>query len=179
MERRKINTRDILADIRAGLGDIPIMEKHNLTPAQLGAILKRLEEAKAIQSVDLEWHAAHKPKPADWRQKRATRRNYLFLTMSICDAGTNGECGLLNDITEKGLQVMGINVKPGEKVDFLLRSAELTVDTPFVFQALCRWVSRDHVTKQPIAGFEITSISPEARVELRKVIIMLTLQDSG
>lgn len=44
MGKRKISARQILADLRAGMTDRELMEKHNCSPESLRYIFKRLVE---------------------------------------------------------------------------------------------------------------------------------------
>ena len=58
---KKLFVEDIIKDINAGLGDIPIMEKYDISSGQLMDILERLNNVRSMQSMILRTSAAGSP----------------------------------------------------------------------------------------------------------------------
>jgi hypothetical protein len=50
---REISGKDLLADVRAGLDDVALMRKYEITRRQLKALLKKLADAGVLDSIDI------------------------------------------------------------------------------------------------------------------------------
>ncbi len=79
----------------------------------------------------------------------------------------------MNDISEKGLQVGGLEFTVGETKSLLIRADEFADIYPFVFDATCRWITKEESTDDFTAGLEITSISDRGLEELRNLLALL------
>ena len=69
MAKRKISARRVIEDLRAGLSNDELMEKHNMSPESLRYVFKRLVEAGLM--TELQYYG--------WISRKATCRE-LFLT---------------------------------------------------------------------------------------------------
>jgi hypothetical protein len=172
-ERRSINTGEILKDIQSGMGDIPIMEKYQISPTELLTILKKLQEAKALKHAEVE--VRQKFLQAQVSQKRVLPRGYTLFSVQVHDATNLAVKGIVNDITEKGLQVAGITTRVGETRTFLIRSDVFTIQPPIVLEAACRWIKRRDAFGEYVAGWEITKISRSDLGGLRELVERLTI----
>ena len=85
---------------------------------------------------------------------------------------------MVNDLTEKGLQVAGIPCRVDEVKTFLIRPDVFPVEMPMAFDATCRWVNVDPETGHQLAGFEITHIQRKHMSTLRKLIDEITFQEN-
>lgn len=177
MARRIIYTDRIIHDIRSGLGDIPIMEKYQISPAEFMEILTKLQEVDAVQSEEIERLVTNLRKQSDVSEMRSTPRNYLVFTTSVYDAHDASISGVINDISESGLQVEGISVEVDESRSFVIRSDVFTVGAPITFDAECKWFRPSGPEGRHVAGFEITMISDSSLEQLRKLIQQLSLGD--
>ncbi|MBI5569425.1 MAG: hypothetical protein HY914_05710 [Desulfomonile tiedjei] len=172
-ERRTINTGEILKDIQSGMGDIPIMEKYQISPTELMTILKKLQEAKALKHAEVE--ERQKFLQAHVSQKRVLPRGYTLFSVHVHDATNLSIKGIVNDINEKGLQVAGITTRVGEVRTFLIRSDVFTIQPPIVLEATCRWIKRRDAFGEYVAGWEIIKISKSDMGGLRDLVQRLTI----
>lgn len=98
----KLYAKSILRDIQQGLGDVPIMEKYQITPSEYMSVLEqfkhigiaRKRRALVAQSV------SH-----DLPHMRALPRCYIFREVCVFDAKAPGKEGKVNDMTENGVQL--------------------------------------------------------------------------
>jgi hypothetical protein len=110
---------------------------------------------------------------------RSIARNYMVIELPVRDLDQNGsEAGRLSDITEKGLQITGLEVKPGEIKRLMIDADGLSDSHSFEVEAECRW-SRKELDGTYYAGFQITSVSEGGLVNLRKVIDLLAISQEG
>lgn len=175
MDSRTHFRKRILDDIQAGMGDVPIMEKYQLSPADLMAILLELGHPGTEESVGVEQKVRVFQDDATGSEMRVLPRNYLTLSLTIYDAVDHTIAGVINDITENGLQIEGIPASVGELRSFMIPCDMFPGDPPIEFDAECRWIGRLEANNQSVAGFEITMISDEAAEQLLKLIRQVTL----
>ncbi len=178
MDTRKIEMSRIMADLKEGMGDVPVMEKYQISPTELMSILVKLKDAKALSKSHIpERIKALRPR-VEAQQNRGRPRNYLLYELPIYETYSADIAGTVIDITEKGVQVTGIEAVVDETRNFLIDSTEtVTVKTPLIFEAQCRWTRQNGSEGVPEAGFEITNIAPECLDELRTLIENLTVAD--
>jgi hypothetical protein len=115
---------------------------------------------------------------AEVNEKRAATRNYILYEMPVYNANEPEVIGTLNDISEVGLQVSGMDVEVDDLVTLLIRSDGYDVHSPFTLDAICRWVDREKNTGALTAGFEISCILGHGGRELRKLVEELAVADS-
>jgi hypothetical protein len=173
----KIDVGKILADIRAGMGDVPIMERYQLSPRLYGRILDRLRQTGVISSDHLAGRMSVGDTTSDDLEKRSHKRNYVLYPIAVYDANNPVNNGALNDITQTGFQVQGMNVEVDEIGTYMIRSDALAVHSPFTLDAICRWVQMDQETNQLIAGFEISAIPQEGQEELSRLIELVSVTE--
>lgn len=177
-QKLRIDSQAILQDIRSGLGDVPIMEKHGLSPRLYRRILETLRANRSATFADVESRMQACTMQLKGNEKRATIRNYILYQMTVCNANEPGITGILNDISEAGLQVSGMDVQVDDLVTLMIGSDGFNVHSPFILAAICRWVDRKKNSRALTAGFEITSILGHGERELRKLVDALALSDS-
>jgi hypothetical protein len=177
MPSRPVNTKEIIEDIRSGLGDIPIMEKYQLSPSEYLRVLDKLVAVRAITETTTRERkrALRSRQGAEISSKRRLQRNYALFTIAIHDADDLTIAGSLNDITEKGLQISGIPTPIGVVRTFLVRSDIFTVFPPLMLTAVCKWTDSGDRRGDVVAGFEITGISQHDMQGLHRLIEELTI----
>lgn len=173
----KVYAKKILPDIEDGLGDIPIMEKHGISPTEYLSVLDELKGvASARQRRDRQRRQTE-------MQMRGTPRCYMFQEISVYDADQAEIRGSVNDITEQGLQVSGIPSETGGIRNLVLASQVLSEGPSMIssvtFEAECRWVRTQDSYGEYVAGYEITRISEEDLEKLRRIIREYTLCDTN
>ena len=139
--KRKIKAKEIVNDIREGMSDPQLMEKHSLSSKGLQCIFKKLSEAKAISPCELFNRAPSVgDDTADVTNIRLLPRDFVEVPLPICDADDPKNMGTITDVTEKGLGIRGIRVATGETKTLVFFSDRLFPVGPFALQAQCRWV---------------------------------------
>lgn len=176
--KKQIDVALVISDINSGLGDVPIMEKHGLSPTEYVGILERLRTVQAIRNQDAARRLSSVSRSAGGLQERRAPRCYLVLSIRAFDVNQSDLCGQVEDLTEKGFKILGINAKPGERREFTI-AVEKVEDyvVPFSFQAICRWVGTDSETKAAVSGFQITEIARRDLEQLRKLIDLAAICD--
>jgi hypothetical protein len=177
MQREKIDVERILADILGGLGDVPIMEKYDLSPTLYGSIIDRLRRAGKIKANHLAGRMHRAQKVDQDVEKRAHKRNYVLYPVTVHDANHPSNTGVLNDITRTGFQVQGLEVEVDEIGTYTIRSDALAVHEPFMLDAICRWQTTDEQTGQRIAGFEISAIRGHGKRDLDRLIDLVAVTE--
>jgi hypothetical protein len=108
---------------------------------------------------------------------RRSPRAYPVVTLPIFDVDDPTIEGLVQDISENGVQVSGMDIRVGAKKTFIIQAEESCGIKPFSFDAECRWVSPDSEDQMGMAGFEIISISEKDLEELQMVLQTLVFSD--
>ncbi len=175
MNKRRIPARIIIEDIRNGMTGSALMEKYQISPEGLQLLLRKLIEARALRKADLVAQSIDTTVTTEMSAARTLPRNYMFFTIPVFDVDDLYTEGIVNDITEQGLQVEGIVTEVGDSRTFLIRADEFTDVYPFAFEAVCRWVKYDSDADLPMAGFEIVNISDGGRDQIRRLVQLLTL----
>ncbi|MBI5570288.1 MAG: hypothetical protein HY914_10120 [Desulfomonile tiedjei] len=159
----------IVAELRAGAGDVPIMEKYGIDPGELLQIKKDVEGLQGF-ATPLLTSARLIPET----ERRVLPRREPLYRITVFDATNPQINGILGDIHTKGLQVEGITVMTGEARTLTITAEPYNVHTTLTFEAECRW-SMINDYGLCVAGFLITTITPKDARELRKLIDSLTV----
>jgi len=84
-----------------------------------------------------------------------------LLALPIYDKEDSEEGYHVVDLTDKGVQVVRIAAKVGDKKSLIIKAGDLVKRLGHAFfNAECRWVKEDHKKGRSIAGFEITDTYP-------------------
>ncbi|MBM3299154.1 MAG: hypothetical protein FJY85_04285 [Deltaproteobacteria bacterium] len=175
VKRRSLDTVDLdalVADVREGLLDGELMDKHGLSFLELDEVFKRLLEANLISRGELYGRSSFFSETLAIYPVPESSAHYLAFPIPISDAINSQIVGRLRNVSEKEIGVVGIEAEVGEVRSFVV-FPERFVDIPSIsFDATCTWVA-----KQPegvYARFQITSISGQDESRLKKMIGALT-----
>jgi hypothetical protein len=177
---KKIKLGDIVKDIKSGMDDVAVMEKHELCAADYVNVLKRLRKAQTVPESELD------NRLSEWRTKegerdnlRETPRCYLVVTVRISDAKDHNVQGQLLDLSEKGCRLAGIPCTVGEtrklRIEVEVSEGQFLVCK---FTAQCRWQKKDDADGSCLCGFEITHILPDDAQNLQQISKLLAICDS-
>jgi len=168
--KKEVRARAIVKDLRSGAGSAEIMEKYRLSEKGFRSVLRKLVMAKFLNRSEVKRFDGKFPGLFVGDLRLAPRKAIKF-PLLICDAKEPAAKGFVKNISKKGLAVEGFGPKVGEVKVLKVLSSELAECSTFVFEAMCVW-SEDAGTEEsePVAGFEITSISNSALDELLKLI---------
>lgn len=172
--KHAVSSREIVADIRAGLTAHSLMDKYQVSLEKLQNIFLQLLDAHAIERSRLEPLLSIPRTRLDVGRRRELFRNYAFIKLSIFDMENLLNEGTIVDLSTKGFQTMGIPANVGDTKEFVVEPGYLLDVVPFNMEAICRWVSTGDEGKC-VAGFEITRISAKGLLELRKITSTLTI----
>ncbi len=175
----RTNIRGVIDDILAGVGDVVIMEKYNLSPQEFMEALEKVKNAKGMDAADIKHRMDALMSNVNRKdQERRLPRNYLMFETKVYDNNDPSVSGVINDLTERGLQISGIHSKPGELRDFFIVGSEVIfVEKPLQFMAQCRWVKVDKETGESLAGFEIKKMTPSTLRGIKKLVKKLGVSE--
>jgi PilZ domain len=169
MQRKKrIEARRFINDIRSGYSDSKLMDKYRLSSSELMRLYRKLILEVTV-GYGLRNSRLSSREGAGSYHLRKFPRCYLAVCLRVFDPESLKVQGRVRDISEKGLQLVGVTSQVGEVRDFLIRAEEFSEVRPFEFRATCRWGSNDVIPGEYTAGFEITDISEGCLYELRKL----------
>jgi PilZ domain len=178
-EKRQINGRHVVNDLRSGTGDEELQAKYQLSAKGLQSIFEKLVARGAISHSELCERSSLYKGTTDLSRVRKFRRVDLNVPVAIYDVDTSGT-GILRDISEKGLRVAGIESSVGQ-----VKTLQIPIDMfmqadPLLVIAECKWIETMGKTKRyPVAGFEIMDLSERDRKALRDFMGVLVLGESG
>jgi hypothetical protein len=175
--KRTIKAKDIVNDIRDGMSDAQLMDKHRLSSKGLQSIFKKLVDARAIRPKELFNRAPSLDDTADVTSIRLFPRDFVEVPLPICDAENPQNSGTIVDVSEHGLGIRGLKTTTGENKTLVFFSDSLFPVGPFAVEARCKWVKNGTADGQNEAGFEITNISESSSRQLKKIIEWVALRD--
>jgi len=111
----------------------------------------------------------------DWENRRKHKRKYLLFKIPAYDAKTRRFLGLVQDITEGGVQLFGVEVDAGSTVTIIIQASDYIKSAPLHFEAVCRWTTRENPHGYFVSGFEIVSITEEAKKNLARLMEFVAL----
>ncbi|MBI5569439.1 MAG: PilZ domain-containing protein [Desulfomonile tiedjei] len=175
--QRQVSLKDIIHDIRSGMGDIDLQRKYDLSAKSFLRLVERLVDTEALSPEEAQGVSSQEmaEKPARGQSRRA----HLKVPVPIYDVSSSA-VGLLRDISKDGFRVAGIPVAVGD-----LRSFRIPVDLymnaePLVVTGECRWVeARGQGHNYVVAGFQVTNCSNSDERIIREFMGWLLFSDSG
>ena len=110
-----------------------------------------------------------------WANRRKHKRKYLLFKIPAYDAQTRRFLGLVQDITESGIQLYGVKGEVNTTRSIIIQASDYLKSPPLHFEAQCRWSRRESADDYYLSGFEITAINEEVQASLIKLIEFVTL----
>jgi hypothetical protein len=178
-EKRQINGRNIIDDLRSGMTDQELQMKYGLSTNGLCTIYEKLLDRGAISHTELFERSPLYSLRMNYKESRSYPRADLSTSVPIYDVGT-GSVGILRDISEKGMRVAGIDASVGQAKTFQIPIDMFMLADPLLIVAECKWAKLTGKRKEFIvAGFEIIALSENDRNTLQNFITFILLSDSG
>ncbi len=175
--KQRLSAREFLQDSRSGMTNSELLEKYKLSPNKLQRIFRAMINRGIMTKDELAGryafldHTVH----AGIQSHRLLFRHVVDFLVQICERQKTKILGIVQDITEGGVRLKGIEATIGESKNFIIPPNKF-FDVPQIeFQAQCCWVNREKSTGKCVGGFEITSISPRALVDLRELVQLIEL----
>ncbi len=110
-----------------------------------------------------------------WENRRQFKRKYMLFKIPAYDAQTRRFLGLVQDITEKGVQLFGVKVEADSTKTLVIQASDYVKSSPLFLEVVCRWTRKENPQGYYVSGFEILRISEEAKKNLAKLIDFVTL----
>lgn len=177
MPKQTIRIREFVGDVRNGLADRELMFKYQLDARGLHNALQKMVEMKALSAEDLQRREAEASVEPPREERRRLPRHYVLFSFPVYDVGNLDKEAFVNDLSEQGLQISGLESQVGDVRSLLIKADEFADIYPFVFEAECQWVRERDEFGEYAAGFEIVSISDRGLQELRSLIRLLSFDE--
>jgi PilZ domain len=163
-DKKELDAKDLIFDIRCGMTDSQLMDKYRLSYKGLQSALKKLIGVQAISAEELlECFPLYEQMTVDDLQKIAT--SPIPHPVPIYESNDSDVVGQIRYLTERGVGIEGMAIRVGEIKTLVIDAHEYLPAEPFQFDAQCRWV-RKKSTGEYFAGLEIMKISDKAMEEL-------------
>jgi len=178
-EKKQINGRNIIDDLRSGMTDRELQVKYRLSTNGLCTIYEKLVDRGAISHSELsKWSQLYSLR-THYKESRSYPRADLASRVPIYDLGT-GSIGILRDISENGMRVAGIDASVGQARTFQIPIDMFMQAEPLLIIAECKWVElKERKQKYFVAGFEIVDLPANDRNTLQDFMSVLLLSESG
>lgn len=167
--KKRVKVKDFIKDFRAGLSDAELTRKYDLSHDALYILLQKLMNMRALRPDELFGDLDIKSGSVSPLNVRELERYYLDFQVDVFDASRPGNKGVIRDITEKGIGILGISCSPGELKTFVITPEKSHGIDPFLLRAECRW-SDIQVEGDCVSGFSIEEISADDLTGLRTLI---------
>jgi len=113
--------------------------------------------------------------PEGSESRRKFKRKYTIFKIPVYDAETKRFLGLVQDLSEQGIQLLGINMDVNSTKTMIIQAADYVKGAPISFEAVCRWVRKEDPQGYYVSGFEIVNMSEETRKNLISLMEYVTL----
>lgn len=177
--KRRINGRDFVRDLRAGLSDGELMEKYDLSSRMLQSVFRKLINARAITPADIYERSPFDETTVDVDTISYSLTGYTAMSAHVYEVSTPEILGQVLDLTEKELKTGGIEAGFAQVMTFIVLAGKAAKIEPIYVRAKCKWCNHDETTGEAVAGFEIVEISEEHKKELRKLIRAFAVTAGG
>ena len=107
--------------------------------------------------------------------RRRFRQKYTMFKIPVYDAETKRFLGLVQELSEQGVQLLGINMDVDSIRTMIIQAADYVKGPPISFEAVCRWVQKEDPQGYYVSGFEIVNIKEETRKNLISLMEYVTL----
>ncbi len=176
--RRRIDTKELVTDIRSNLSDVELMEKYKLSSRGLQRVFTKLVDSGAVMADDISGRSFLHDDSVTLQKVRGSLRALPILSIGIHDKKNPQIMGRIIDLSEVGVGVSGVEAEVGELKSLVVVPDEFLEVEPFSFEAKCRWSRMGDEDKICNAGFEITDISAGDYIQLLELLQLMTLSFS-
>ncbi len=179
--KRRIDTKELVTDIRSGVTDGKLMEKYKLSSCGLQRVFTKLVNSGSVVAADLSGRSLLYDDSVTLRKVRGAVRAIPILSMGVYERINPQIIGRITDLSEVGVGVSGLEALVGELKSLVVVPDEFLEVEPFSFEAKCRWSRIRDQGKICNAGFEITDISAGSYIQLLELLQLMTFSfsDSG
>jgi uncharacterized protein (DUF433 family) len=174
---QRIDEEQFIEDIRSGMSDAELMKEYALSHDGLRRVFQMLTEANAITVEELYGTSPSAHDSVFVENMSESRGHHLAMSVEICESRRPEIRGMLSNVTEKGIAIIGIEACLGEAKTFVIPAGDFIEADPVLFEARCQWAERERDSGEWLAGFEITRISEKCLGDLQRLIQFLPFLD--
>lgn len=174
-EKKRINVRDIEADIRSGATESQLMNKYGLSSRGLQSAFWKLVDSGIVTWDELLRVYPEIDDSVTLQRVRSWTRGYPILSLVLYEEGNPQNRGKIKDLSERGFGLIGFRAQPGERKKLVLTPDDVTDVKPFSLVAECRWFKPGSASEACSAGFQITRIHGDAVTRLQELVELTTL----
>ncbi len=172
--KRRIDTKELVADIRSNLTDVELMEKYKLSSRGLQRVFTKLVDSGEVMADDVSGRSISYDDSVTLKKVRGSLRALPILSIGIHERNDPQTMGSIRDLSELGVGVRGLVADVGEVKSLVVVPDEFLEIEPFSFEAKCCWVIKEAGGKICNAGFEITDIEEGSLIQLQELLQLMT-----
>jgi hypothetical protein len=176
--KRRIDTKELVADIRSGVSDVELMEKYKLSSRGLQRVFNKLVDSGSVTSADVSSRSISYHDSVTLKNVRGSIRALPILSVGIHERINPKVIGRIRDLSEVGVGVRGLEAMVGESKNLVVVPDEFLEIEPFSFEGKCRWSRVGGQGKTCNAGFKITDISESSFIQLQELLQLMTVSFS-
>lgn len=156
---RKIRVGEFVKDIRSGLKDSELMEKHKLSVRGLRRIFKQIVEAGIMQASEIYSRWPGYEDTVDLDDVRESIRSHVFFPLPVYEKNQPTARGVVENMSADGFRIAGIEAQPDDLKTFMIPADKLFMIDAVVLEGICRWSKADGGSGgRCVAGFEVRSV---------------------
>jgi PilZ domain len=176
--RRRIDTKELVTDIRSNLSAVELMVKYKLSSRGLQRVFTKLVNSGAVMADDISGRSILHDDSVTLQNVRGSLRALPILSIGIHEKNNPQIMGRIIDLSEVGVGVSGLEAQVGELKSLVVVPDEFLEVEPFSFEAKCRWSRMGDEDKICNAGFEIADISVGNFIKLQELLQLMTFSFS-
>ncbi len=174
-EKKRIDIREIVADVRSGLTEPQLMEKYALSSRGLQSAFWKLVHSGALSWEELLSSYPGLQDSVTLSRMRQWTRSYPILSVPVYELGNPRNRGKIRDLSDKGVGATGVSGVVGQKLTLVLVPDEFLVIKPFELMVECKWFSPGKEDHPCSAGFEILDVEGKGMMQLQELVQLMTL----
>ncbi|MDQ7782444.1 MAG: hypothetical protein RDU20_06185 [Desulfomonilaceae bacterium] len=163
----------MVEDIRSGMSRSRLTEKYVLTPEALEELLSVLADVNAVSEDEIFGDFYFPCTDSPERSTRNYSRYRVDFDAPIYNAIHPELHGNVRDITLMGVSTEGLGASVDDVMDLVILGDPCGEVVPIEFEAICRWTGSDSANGTFLAGFQVTRITRNNLIELKKFIHLL------
>jgi hypothetical protein len=172
--------KEIIEDLRAGMTNDELMEKHRLSRTELRDLFEQLANSGTLQKKDGAYVIPNWQIPRRhliWTDQIAghgIKRRYVVVSTLVYDAFEPEVKGQLAEVAGHRILTKGIGCTLHQPATLVVQSEYFRLGKPLVFDAKCDWVRPLQSGEPSTAEFTITNMADCVQQEFLEFIELLT-----
>ncbi len=171
---RRLNLKEILADIKKGMSQADLMGKYDLSADMLRKVSQKLLAARGVRSASDGPDTVIEESP-DFVATRELVRHEVDFDLPVYEPSRPETHGLVQDVSEEGVGIAGIQANVGDVKTLVVMGDDFGEFSSFEFEGYCRWGFTDAEDGTCLTGFAISKISENDLGQLRKLVRLVTV----